>query len=188
MPPASSQKGTGKKGAGAIRQRSRNTTPSSVPPAANLPSADRIEVEYLELQAEVFRNLIYDDLVDQTASNAVIPDSKSLDGMIARLETLKEIIDRRTNFCDRSMRLLAQARKHHRMDEIVESKSQDERSRTDDEDREKRANKKKRKLVDALAPEEAKHGMVYFPFHPLNPFSTSSAFLHKFCFSQALSP
>ncbi len=158
MPPAPGQKGTGKKGAGAIRQRSRNTTPSSGPPMASLPSIETADAEYLDLRVDVFRNLGYDDLVDQSASNAVIPDSKNLDGMIARLQRLQETIEKRSNFCDRSMRLLAQARKHHRIEEITETRSQDERGRTDDEEREKRANKKKRKLNDTLAPEDAKHG------------------------------
>jgi hypothetical protein len=44
------------------------------------------------------------------------------------------------------------------MDEISESRSQDERGRTDDEEVEKRAKKKKRKLGDSLAPEDAKLG------------------------------
>ena len=164
MPPGSSQKGTGKKGAGAIRQRSRNTTPSAAPPSssstASLPPIDLVEAEYLELTAEIFRNLVYDDLIDQTASNAMIPDSKSLDGMISRLSRLGETLEKRSNFCDRSMRLLAGFRKHARVDDILpDARGDDDRVRTDDE-RDKKANKKKRKH-DALAPpQDANLGML----------------------------
>lgn len=161
MAPGSSQKGTGKKGgAGVIRQRSRNTTPSSVPPSASLPSIDIILVEYLDMKVESFRNLTSDDLIDQSASNAMIPDSKSLDGMISRLMRLQESVEKRSNFCDRSMRMLADLRKHARLDEIVsDTRRDDERVRTDDE-RDRKANKKKRKH-DALASQDSNLGTVF---------------------------
>ncbi|KAI1630812.1 histone acetyltransferase subunit 3 [Biscogniauxia mediterranea] len=149
MPPAPSQKGTGKKGSGIIRQRSRNTTPMSVPPSnARIPSPEIIETEFLDLRLEHMRPTTYDDLVDQGASNAVIPDSKSLDGLITRLGKLNEIIDRRGTWCDKGMRLIAVQRKSH-YDE-----RRDDSRREGGEEAEKRANKKKRKANDTLAPGE----------------------------------
>ncbi|KAI1251635.1 hypothetical protein MGN70_006203 [Eutypa lata] len=153
MPPAPSQKGTGKKGAGAIRQRSRNTTPMSGPvpthPSnASIPPVEPIETEFLDLKLESVRTLSYDDLVDPSASNAVIPDSKSLDGLITRLTKLNEIIERRGQWCDKGMRLVAMQRKNHVDDMATEDRG--ERA----EEGAKKANKKKRKANDTLAPKD----------------------------------
>jgi transcriptional adapter 3 len=151
MPPAASQKGTGKKaGPGAMRQRSRNTTPSSVPTGASLPPIEAIDADYLALRVESFRNINFEDLVDQSTGAAQVPDSKSVDGIIARLNRLQEVIDRRTNFCDKAMRDLATQRKHH-VDEPPEREARD--------DDQKRANKKKRKAADTLAPGDGNKGM-----------------------------
>jgi transcriptional adapter 3 len=177
MPPAPSQKGTGKKaGSGVMRQRSRNTTPSSVPPGANLPPIETVDTEYLELRVEQFRQLVYDDLVDHSSNNALIPDSKSLDGMIARLQRLQETIDRRSNFCDRGMRILAATRKH-RVDDIVETKKDEDRMRTTDDEREqKRSNKKKRKAADTLAPQDANLGMRCLHFYSVSSHPSARLF------------
>ncbi|KAJ0321753.1 hypothetical protein Brms1b_002452 [Colletotrichum noveboracense] len=154
MPPAASQKGTGKKaGPNAMRQRSRNTTPSSVVPSASLPPIEAVDTDYLELRVEQFRNLNYDDLVDQGASNAVIPDSKSLDGMIARLQRLQETIDRRSNFCDRGMRILASTRKQYIND--VDEDAKEGVKAEGDSKKTGKTNKKKRKAADTLAPQDA---------------------------------
>ncbi|PKS12826.1 hypothetical protein jhhlp_001038 [Lomentospora prolificans] len=147
MPPGS-QKGTGKKGAGAMRQRSRNTTPSSVSATATLPTIEAVDAEYLELRVEKFRSLTNDDVVDQNAANAMMPDTKSLDGMVARLQRLQSTIDLRSNFYDKGMRILAMARKN-RVDE------DEERTGTDGDEREKK-NRKKRKATDSLAPQDTK--------------------------------
>ncbi|KAH8899269.1 histone acetyltransferase subunit 3-like protein [Thozetella sp. PMI_491] len=157
MAPSSSQ-GTGKKGGGAaMRQqnRSRNTTPSSVPSTASLPAMETVETELVDLRFELFRNLTYEDMVDPSASSAVIPDSKSLDGMVSRLAKLGEVIERRGTNCDRGMRLLAQHRKS-RMDDYAAERGREEERRqreADDEERERKANKKKRKATDTLAPQ-----------------------------------
>lgn len=194
MPPASSQKGTGKKGgAGAIRQqpRSRNTTPSSsstLPPTANLPPIEIQETETLELKFDVFRNLTYEDLVDSGASSALIPDSKALDGIKARLERLAEVIERRSNYCDRGMRLLANNKRERRMDEMAEEgRREDERiQREADEERERKANKKKRKATESLAPQSSNIGQsdslhlraTFFPSqYPIPAFASSSSSL-----------
>ncbi|KAH8682242.1 histone acetyltransferases subunit 3-domain-containing protein [Xylariales sp. PMI_506] len=152
MPPTPSQKGTGKKGSGIVRQRSRNTTPSSGPPPATtgIPPVETIETEFLDLRLESLRSITYEDLADSNASNAVIPDSKSLDGLISRLTKLHDIIERRGQFCDRGMRLVAGQRKNQ-YDEMAARADDDSQHR---EVAEKKANKKKRKANDNLAPQE----------------------------------
>ncbi|KAI1440718.1 histone acetyltransferases subunit 3-domain-containing protein [Annulohypoxylon stygium] len=155
MPPAPSQKGTGKKNANAIGKRSRNTTPMSVgPSSANIPPVEIIETEYLDLKLELVRNINYDDLVDSSASNALIPDSKSLDGLITRLGKLNEIIERRGTWCDKGMRLVAGHRKAH-FDEMATLSRRDDARKDGEEETERRANKKKRKANDSLAPGDA---------------------------------
>jgi transcriptional adapter 3 len=156
MPPASSQKGTGKKGgAGAMRQqpRSRNTTPTSVPPTASLPPIEACDTETLDLRFELIRNLTYEDLVDQGGSTAMIPDSKTLDAIVTRLQRLGDVVEKRGQFCDRGMRLLAGNRRT-RMDEMAAERSREEDRRqreAEEEERERKANKKKRKATDSLA-------------------------------------
>jgi transcriptional adapter 3 len=182
MPPASSQKGTGKKGgAGAIRQqpRSRNTTPSSLPPAASLPPIETQETEILELRFDVFRNLTYEDLVDSGASTALIPDSRALDGIVTRLQRLGESIEKRGNYCDRGMRLLASSRRM-RMDEMAaEGRREDERRQreAEDEERERKANKKKRKATESLAPQATNIGQSNLPCATIHSYSPLPFFL-----------
>ncbi|KAK3987016.1 putative transcriptional adapter 3 [Cladorrhinum sp. PSN332] len=164
-PSSSSQKGPGKKaGASAIRQqqqqqqqreRSRNTTPSAVPPSASLPPIEDVDTETLDLRFELFRNLTYEDMVDPSTSNTATPDSKSLDGILSRLQKLGDIIEKRGLTCDRGMRLLAKNRKA-RLDELAVERGREEERRqkeADEEDREQRkSNKKKRKATENLAP------------------------------------
>lgn len=163
MPPASSQKGTGKKGAGAIaRQRSRNTTPSSVPlVTASLPPIDTKQTEYLDLNYETFRNITYEDVVDQNASSSHMPESKSLDGIMTRFQRLQDTLEKRSTFCDRGMRLLVSALRA-RMDEAAAERSrEEERQRIEDDERARKANKankKKRKAADSLAPQDGNTG------------------------------
>lgn len=196
MPPASSQKGTGKKGgAGAVRQapRSRNTTPSSLAPTASLPPIEIQDTETLELRFDVFRNLTYEDLVDPGASTALIPDSKALDGIVTRLQRLGESIEKRGNYCDRGMRLLA-ANRRTRMDEAAaEGRREDERRQREAEDveRERKANKKKRKATENLAPQGTKIGQSFTlrentTLSPFPPFaSISHVTFHTFaCFTR----
>ncbi|KAK1830388.1 putative transcriptional adapter 3 [Podospora conica] len=161
MPLPSSQKGTGKKGgAGAMRQqqqRSRNTTPSAAVPSssAGLPPIESVGTETIELTFDVFRNLTYEDMVDAASSSNTIPDSKSLDGLVGRLQKLATLIENRGSACDRGMRLLAQVRKL-RADELAVERGREEERRQkdiDDEERERKANKKKRKATESLAPQ-----------------------------------
>lgn len=148
--PIPSQKGTGKKGGAASRQRSRNTTPSLAPPAtASLPVIETYDAEYLELRVERFKGQVNDD-VEQGTTGAMMPDTKSLDGMVARLQRLASTIELRSNFYDKGMRILAMARKN-RVD-VDEGTA-----RTDDDEREKKT-RKKRKATDSLAPQDTKPG------------------------------
>lgn len=165
MPPASSQKGTGKKGAGAIaRQRSRNTTPSSIPLPASLPPIENKQTEYLDLNYDSFRNITYEDIVDQNASTSHMPESKTLDGVLTRFQRLQDTLEKRSTFCDRGMRLLV-SELRARMDEAAAERSrEEERQRAEDADRARKANKankankKKRKAADTLAPQDASIG------------------------------
>jgi transcriptional adapter 3 len=157
--PTPGQKGTGKKGgAGAVnRQRSRNTTPmsaSAAPSTSSIPPIDIVETEFLDLRLESMRSISYDDLVDPSAANAVIPDAKSLDGLITRLGKLNEIIERRGSWCDKGMRLVALQRKNH-FDEMARGEA---RGAEGEGDGEKKASKKKRKANDSLAPPHEKSG------------------------------
>ncbi len=159
MPPNPSQKGTGKKNAGVMGKRSRNTTPMSslpLPSSANIPPVDTIETEFLDLRLDSIRSITYDDLIDVSASNDVIPDSESSDGMITRLGKLNEIIERRETWCDKGMRLVAAQRKSH-YDEMATASRGDD-TRREGEDSDSRANKKKRKGTDSLAPGDARTG------------------------------
>lgn len=167
MPPGgSSQKGTGKKGAGAIaRQRSRNTTPSSIPPQTTLPPVETFESEHFELKFDLMRNLTYEDLFEQGASSSAIPDARNLDGISGRLQKLQDITEKRGAGCDRGMRLLAGTRRD-RMDERAREEEEERLQREADEDR--RATKKRRKdkdskEKDSLAPQETNIGKSGWP-------------------------
>jgi transcriptional adapter 3 len=173
MPLPSSQKGTGKKGgAGAMRQqqqRSRNTTPSAAAPSssAGLPPIESVGTETIELTFDVFRNLTYEDMVDAASSSTTIPDSKSLDGLVGRLQKLATLVENRGSACDRGMRLLAQVRKL-RADELAVERDREEERRQkdiDDEERERKANKKKRKATESLAPQGSNIGQLAHFLH-----------------------
>ncbi|OAA45857.1 Histone acetyltransferases subunit 3 [Beauveria brongniartii RCEF 3172] len=110
MAPGSSQKGTSKKNA-AMQKQSRNSTPA---PAAtsSLPPPEFYDPDYLNTRVILFANLNYDDLVDQGASNATVPDSKTVDAMLEKLKSLTNIMEKRSTFYDRGMRHLADERKN----------------------------------------------------------------------------
>lgn len=156
MPPAPSQKGTGKKASGIARQRSRNTTPSAGPPpgaaSAGIPPVEYIDTEYVELRLEYIADLTVESFTGSDASNAVIPDSKSLDGMITRLGKLSDITEKQGQLFDRGMRLLAPIIKMHSAD------AANNEEKPHKEDAAKKANKKKRKANDSLAPRETNTG------------------------------
>ncbi|EFX05304.1 transcriptional regulator [Grosmannia clavigera kw1407] len=153
--------GHGKKANGPLaRQRSRNTTPSSVAPptvTASLPEIQAQDLEYIQLRFDVFRNLSYDDLVDSgTGAGSSIPDYKSIDGIVTRLKKLQAISDERGSSYDRGMRLLSHNRRT-RMDDLAAERSREEervQREANDEDHQRRANKKKRKAPEGTAAQE----------------------------------
>lgn len=181
MPPASSQKGTGKKGAGAIaRQRSRNTTPSSMPPSASLPPIATKTTEFLDLTYDSFRDVTYEDVVDQNGPNSHMPESRSLDGIMTRFQKLQDILERRSAFCDRGMRRLVEHLKASKDEVAAERSREEERQRAEDEERARKANKankKKRKAADTLAPQDASIGQSQpFELQKKHPIQCDSEF------------
>ncbi|TGJ87856.1 hypothetical protein E0Z10_g937 [Xylaria hypoxylon] len=160
MPPAPSQKGTGKKASGGKAQRSRNTTPMSSLPtsttttttAASIPPVELLESELFDVKYEQVRNILYDDIIDQSTSNAVIPDSKILDALLLKLEKLHDLIERRGNWCDKAMRLIVTEKKGHHVNELQLTNKPEPRKEGAPQDGEKKPNKKKRKVNDSLAP------------------------------------
>ncbi|KAI2641111.1 histone acetyltransferases subunit 3-domain-containing protein [Xylaria nigripes] len=155
MPPAPGQKGTGKKASGGKPQRSRNTTPMSHVPisiASSIPSIEIYESKLYDIKYEFIRNIQYDDIVDQNTSNAVIPDSKTLDALLSRLEKLHDLIERRGGWCDKAMRLIVAEKKGYHMTEIHSTSKVDLRKEGVLQEGDKKLNKKKRKAHDSLAP------------------------------------
>lgn len=146
MAPGSGQTGTGKKNAGMPKQ-SRNSTPA---PSASLPPQEFYDPDYLNTRVILFDNLAYEDLVDHGASNATVPDSKSVDVMLEKLKSLVNIMEKRTTFYDRGMRYLADERKR-RPDDY-------DRMHADGEHESKKSKHKKKKGSESLAPQDEKKG------------------------------
>ncbi|KAH7319980.1 histone acetyltransferases subunit 3-domain-containing protein [Stachybotrys elegans] len=144
--PASGQKGTSKKNASAMPKPSRNSTPAPAPPTSTLPNQELYDPDFLSMRVILMRNLSYEDLVDQTAANATVPDSRSMDAMIDKLSTLNSIMEKRSLFYDKGMRFLADERKK-RPEEY-------ERPRADADQDSKRSKHKRKKGSDTLAPQE----------------------------------
>ena len=111
MPSGSSQKGTGKKNAAIanMQKQSRNSTPV---PTSALPPQDTYDPDYLNTRVIIFRNsMSFDDVVDQSASVAPVPDSRNVAAMLEKLQSLSNIMEKRSTFYDRGMRHLADERK-----------------------------------------------------------------------------
>lgn len=147
MAPSSSQKGTGKKNAAAI-PKSRNSTP--VPAAtSSLPPQEFYDPDYLNTRVILFPNLTYEDLVDQGASNATVPDSRTVDAMLDKLKSLINIMEKRSTFYDRGMRYLADERKRRPDGMDV---------RLDNDQDGKKSKHKKKKGSDSLAAPDGSTG------------------------------
>ncbi|KFG80056.1 putative transcriptional regulator Ngg1 [Metarhizium anisopliae] len=144
MAPGSSQAGSGKKNAAAMPKQSRNSTPAPAP-SASLPPQEFYDPDYLNTRVILFRNLSYDDLVDQSAVNATVPDSKSVDAMLEKLKNLVNIMEKRSTFYDRGMRHLADERK---------KRPDDYDMRVDGEPEGKRTKHKRKKGSDSLGQED----------------------------------
>ncbi|VUC21243.1 unnamed protein product [Clonostachys rosea] len=111
MPLGSGQKGTGKKNAAAMQKQSRTSTPVP-PPTASLPAQEAYDPDFLNARVILFQNsLSYDDLIDANMSNVTVPDSRSVDAMLAKLKDLVDVMEKRSSFYDRGMRFLADERK-----------------------------------------------------------------------------
>ncbi|EQK99007.1 Histone acetyltransferases subunit 3 [Ophiocordyceps sinensis CO18] len=140
MPSGPGQSGPGKKNA-ALPKQSRNSTPAPAP--ASLPPQEFFDPDYLNTRVILIQNLTYDHLVDQGASNATVPDSKSVDAMLDKLKSLHNIMEKRSTFYDRGMRHLADERK----------KRPDDYDHVEPEG--KRTKHKRKKGSESLAPGDA---------------------------------
>lgn len=162
MPPGPGQSGPGKKN-GALPKQSRNSTPAPAPPS--LPPQEFYDPDYLNTRVILFQNLVYDDLVDQGASNATVPDSKSVDAMLDKLKSLVNIMEKRSTFYDLGMRHLADERK----------KRPDDYEHAEPEG--KKTKHKRKKGLESFAPGDAtNHGkLVLFPM----PIATSDVMAAK---------
>lgn len=128
---------------------SRNSTPVPAPASA-LPPQEFYDPDYLNTRVILFANLTFDNLVDQSASSAAVPDSRSIDAMLDKLKTLISIMEKRSTFYDRGMRYLADERKK-RPDDL----------RGEGADPETKKSKHKRKKgADASGPGEGSQGML----------------------------
>lgn len=154
MAPGSSQKGTGKKNS-AMQKQSRNPTPVPAALPASLPPQEFYDPDFLNTRVILFRNLTVDDLVDQAAANAAVPDAKSLEVMLEKLKTLNSIVEKRNTFYDRGMRHLAEEKKK-RPDNY-------DRVKGDGDQEGKRSKHKRKKASDSLAPPDGNHGMTAHP-------------------------
>jgi transcriptional adapter 3 len=152
MPPVA-QKSNAKKGGrdgNARRSRSRNTTPG-------LPRTD-IETPFLEVRMKPFSLSTYDEIVEQQTSSA-IPDSKSLDALMERIQNLLKEVEARGAASDRGMRLLASLRRD-RVEEVETERREEEqkerlkREAADEEERGRKASKQKKRKDTSRAREE----------------------------------
>jgi transcriptional adapter 3 len=150
MPSGSGQKGTGKKNAAAMQKQSRTSTPVPAP-TATLPTQEAYDPDYLNTRVILFKDSIsFDDIVDQSAVNSTVPDSRSIDIMMQNLKDLIGVMEKRSNFYDRGMRFLADERKK-RPDDYAQEGEQEG----------KRPKHKRKKGSDSLAPPDGSQGTSY---------------------------
>jgi transcriptional adapter 3 len=132
--------------------RSRNTTPGV--------GVARIEVEtpFLEVRMKPFSISSYDEIVEQQSGSAV-PDSKCLNGLMERIQSLLKEVEARGNASDRGMRMLAGLRKD-RLEEVEaerrdeEQKERLKREAAEEEERGRKASKMKKRKDTSRAREE----------------------------------
>jgi transcriptional adapter 3 len=165
MPPLPGQKGTGKKGSSGKAQRSRNTTPMSSLPTSNsaaaasiIPPIELLESELFDIKYEHVRNTQYDDIIDQSTSNAVIPDSKTLDALLSKLEKLHDLVERRGSWSDKGMRLIAAEKKGYHVNELPPASKSESRKERMSQDVDRKPNKKRRRANESLAPADQHPG------------------------------
>lgn len=148
----------------AVSALSASATAAAAAAAASLPPIDLLQSELFDIKYEHVRETLYDDIIDQTTSNAVIPDSKTLDALLLKLEKLHDLVERRGSWCDKGMRLTASEKKGHHVNELPPTSSRPE-SRKDrsSQDVGKKPNKKKRKAHESLAPGDQNTGKPLYP-------------------------
>lgn len=152
MPPFA-QKSNAKKGGrdnNARRSRSRNTTPG----------VTRIEMEtpFLEVRMKPFSISSYDEIIEQQGGSAV-PDSKSLDTLMDRIQNLLKEVEARGSASDRGMRMLAVLRKDRQEEVEAERRDEEQKERlrreaAEEEERGRKANKMKKRKDANRAGEE----------------------------------
>jgi hypothetical protein len=152
--PSFAQKSNAKKGGrdnNARRSRSRNTTPGVTRPV-------EMETPFLEVRMRPFSMSSYDEIVEQQSGSA-IPDSKSLDALMDRIQNLLKEVEARGSASDRGMRMLAGLRKD-RLEEVeAERRDEEQRERlkreaAEEEERGRKANKMKKRKDTSRAREE----------------------------------
>jgi transcriptional adapter 3 len=100
----------------------------------------------------------YDEIVEQQSGSAV-PDSKSLDGLMDRIQNLLKEVEARGNASDRGMRMLAGLRKD-RLEEVEAERREEEqkervkREAAEEEERGRKASKMKKRKETSRAREE----------------------------------
>ncbi|CEJ89177.1 Putative Transcriptional regulator Ngg1 [[Torrubiella] hemipterigena] len=116
---------------------SRTSTPT---PGSSLPPQEFYDPDFLNTRVILFPNLSYEDLVDHGASNATVPDSKTVDSMLEKLKSLLSVMEKRSTFYDRGMRYLADERKKRggdydqvMTDEPEVKKSKNKKKKSDDD-------------------------------------------------------
>jgi hypothetical protein len=180
MPPSIAQKSNAKKGGrdnNARRSGSRNTTPGVTQRPVEM------DTPLTEVRMKPFSISSYDEIVEQQSGSG-IPDSKSLDALIDRIENLLKEVEARGNASDRGMRRLAGLRKD-RLEELeAERRDEEQRERlkreaAEEEERERKANKMKKKKETSRATEERPlaHGA-----HGLAPQDGSNLGMFVLCF------
>jgi transcriptional adapter 3 len=151
--PSFAQKSNAKKGgrnSNARRSRSRNTTPGVSRPV-------EMETPFLEVRMKPFSISSYDVIVDQQNGSA-IPDSKSLDALIDRIQNLLKEVEARGSANDRGMKMLAEIRKD-RLEEVeAERRYEEQKERlkreAEEEERGRKANKQKKRKDTSRVREE----------------------------------
>lgn len=127
---------------------SRTSTPT---PGSSLPPQEFYDPDFLNTRVILFPNLSYDDLVDTGASNATVPDSRTVDSMLEKLKSLISVMEKRSTFYDRGMRYLADERK---------KRPDDFDSMMVDEPEVKKSKNKKKKGGDADAGKQHQLGSI----------------------------
>lgn len=142
MPPPPSQKGTGKKGgrgSDSRRSRSRNTTPAI---------SSEADTAYLDIALKPLRGASYDEIIDSQGS-AAIPDSKALEKVMNRVQSLMDLIDTRDDEASKALRKINERKKERVQEEMENENARREKLQRDAEEQERARKANKKKKVEA---------------------------------------